>query len=124
MNYDFDLRKAHLTYPDRVFFIYDPSMGYSCPDDKVEPFVESIIKRFEEFLENGNVFFIGSELIIHGLRVAICEQRIPYKKVVLFYKHHALHVDKNGRIDSWPAGFCDHADKYLEKLIHWGQKDG
>jgi len=70
-----------------------------------------------------------SDHFLNGIRVAVRKKSIEPEHVCLFYleRHqedngHASvvqrpHVDADGRLDLWPAGFFDEWDKSLEQLL-------
>ena len=33
------------------------------------------------------------------------------------YKDYNIPIDKEGRIETWPPGFCDHYTRVLEELF-------
>lgn len=125
MHFDFDLLKTQELYDNHIFIIYDPTFGYSCPDGLFEGYVTNLAENFEAYAKAKAPIFIGSELLIMAIRVAICQGLIPFDRVAFFYDRFAMHPDKWGRLDSYPQGFCDHLDDYLAALLSdsWFKKE-
>ena len=119
MRFDFDLLKAPTSFNNHILIIYDPIFGYSCPDGLIARYVDNLAENFEAYVKEKAPIFIGSELLITGIRVAVFEGRIPFDQVAFFYDRFAMYIDKDGRIDHWPRGFCDHNDKFLAILLDW-----
>jgi len=62
-------------------------------------------------------FSVSTSLAIHVIRASICEGKIEPEDVAFRFEGKDLHVDENGRMDTWPFGFCDAFDIVLEKLL-------
>lgn len=62
---------------------------------------------------------ISTENVIHAARTLYREGVI--KDLEIYFEADdgliKLNVDKDGRIDQWPKGFCDTMDKFLERLL-------
>ncbi len=70
-----------------------------------------------------------SDHVLNGIRLAAYTGKIPIKDIKLHFFESRVkddyiqveiispEIDRNGRIDRWPAGFFDVWDDYLEKLL-------
>ena len=70
-----------------------------------------------------------SDHVLNGIRVATYQKKISPKKIRLYFFESQLKdnilqavvaspkIDHQGRIDTWPAGFFDVWDDYLDKLL-------
>jgi len=47
----------------------------------------------------------------------IHEKLFPNTEVVFSYGGEIIPPDKNGRLPSWPAGFCDVSERLLDRLL-------
>jgi hypothetical protein len=76
------------------------------------------------------LFFTSSENMVTAARVLKCEGKLPDLRIE--WQHSAdeepwdLEVNKDGRLPTWPKGFCDHIDDWLSRLLsgHLGKKEG
>lgn len=59
----------------------------------------------------------SNHLVVDWIRVMIKEGLFDHKDIVFEYNGQILEADRNGRIEHWPLGFCDHTEKVLERLI-------
>ncbi len=101
------------------------------PESHLHPSGQSILGKLCALAAKGGVqLFIEShsDHFINGVRVAVKEGFINNADVHLFYlernssKQHSSNIispeiNENGRINIWPQGFFDEADKQLEKLL-------
>lgn len=99
--------------------IYDANDGVPIRDGDVEAYVLALIDVMNDEL----TFTFSTENIIHSIRAAIKEQRLDRTLVQLQFRALAilidLPIDKDGRLDTWPDGFCDTHMRCLERLIDW-----
>ncbi|MCI0673658.1 MAG: DUF3696 domain-containing protein [Myxococcaceae bacterium] len=70
-----------------------------------------------------------SDHLLNGIRLAVHQGKLSHDKVRLHFfervdgaltPHHQVlspHMDRNGRIDQWPAGFFDEWDAALDQLL-------
>lgn len=68
-----------------------------------------------------------SDHFLNGLRVATKKNRIKPEESQIYYfakqkgelntQAHAINIDKDGKLDDWPAGFFDEWDNQLDKLL-------
>ena len=60
---------------------------------------------------------VCNSTFIDSVRVMIHEKLFPNTEVVFSYGGEIILPDKNGRLPSWPAGFCDVNERLLERLL-------
>lgn len=63
---------------------------------------------------------VSTENMIHAARALYREGVIKDLEIWYEYtpnKHMKINIDKNGRLDQWPKGFCDSIDQWIERLI-------
>lgn len=96
---------------------YDPKLGKSVPDGKVQSWVETFIS--DALTHNVKACKVGSELMIHAIRLAIKQGKLDHNDVVFVFEGEEIKSDKDGRMFHWPLGFCDHYESFLSKLLEW-----
>jgi hypothetical protein len=92
---------------------YDALDGVAVRDGDVNQFVDDINWGLEQNIE----ISVSTENVINEVRARIKEGMIPYINVVFLFDQKILLVDKNGRLDWWPNGFCDTIEKQLMRLL-------
>jgi len=60
---------------------------------------------------------VSSEIAILSVRAAISRGEIPNNLVIIRYGDEDIPIDRHGRIDKYPPGFCDKYDQYLEDIL-------
>lgn len=94
--------------------VYDPIEGIVYPDGKTQDMVKVALRWIK--LQD-QTLTIGSELFIQYVRVAIVAGDIDCTDVQIKYKDQVLPLNKDGRIERWPAGFCDYYEDCLSNLM-------
>ena len=98
------------------------------PDSEIEPWVKETIKQYGEWKQGpSNAPFrlrIAQEMIITMFRVAVKEGLISSSEIELQFNGDVLRIDRFGRIENWPTGFCDYYDDFLNRLLDWSNPDG
>lgn len=104
-----------------VVYAPDDEKSKILSDTKIEQFVDDTINDFYTIENNEEEFIVtvGNEIIIHYFRVAIKEGKIPHTSIKLLFNDSVLDVDVNGKVNTWPKGFCDTVDDYLDRLLGW-----
>ena len=102
----------------KIDIIYDAFNGHVVPDGKVQNWVDSIV-------ESGTII-IGSELMLHALRVSHCSQKISVNSIIFrvngsldVSNHVLIDIDQNGSLTHWPKGFADYTEDFLYNLLGW-----
>jgi hypothetical protein len=97
-----------------ITIVYDINSNPT-PDSQADQFVEEVIEAIRQ--GGDHLFARSNELLFLAIRAAINQERISCDKVQFKYGGFIYPVDKNGRMEFWPEGFCDHMDKYLDQLF-------
>ncbi|NIA10712.1 MAG: hypothetical protein GWP10_13540 [Nitrospiraceae bacterium] len=95
---------------------YDPINGESVPDGEIKEWLKNKIDLASELESELNVV-TSTSLIIEEARAMIHEHTLSSKDIVFKYKGEMLYSDEFGKLDYWPAGFCDTFEKILDRLI-------
>lgn len=90
-----------------MIVIYDPEHGDIVPDAKLEQYWLNNIHR--------STITVGSELLILAGRALHKQGKISIQHIT--YNDEFISISPNGRLNPWPAGFCDSVDKYLSELL-------
>lgn len=86
--------------------------GWACADAKAE-------EEARKFLTGSNTYIIVSTAnFIEASRALICEGLIPNTEVEFLFEDQKITADTDGRIQTWPKGFCDHAEGWIMRLLH------
>ena len=104
---------------------YEPhnDMVALLPDNLCENYVKRAIDmaKFRGFI----CITVGQGLIIEYLRLYVCRGIIKPEEIEFIFDNlkgqvFTMKTDKNGRLDNWPKGFCDHTEDILnEKWNYW-----
>lgn len=99
-----------------IYVRYDPNGIVSVPDGKIDFVVSAIINAndIDQF-----EIIIPNQIVIDAIRLAVKEGRIDHNNIVFLFDEHELRVDRNGRIDEWPKGFCDKWEDILMRMLDW-----
>lgn len=85
-------------------------------DGNAEKFVLDKISKIVE----SAVLLTSQEMVIDWVRIAVSRGLIDHQEVEFLYKDYIMLVDRFGRLDWWPQGFCDYKDNILAELIEKG----
>lgn len=101
----------------KLIIEYDPINGHVLPDGKIEQYVNNIVSYVApdntSLIEN----LIGSVVMLDAFRVAVKENKINHKEIVIRFKGLDYKLDKNGSLKYWPEGLADTYDKILDRLL-------
>ncbi len=86
--------------------IYGPS-GVAVPDHQAWEYARKLLVEPS--------IHVSTENVVNWARVLVKEKEL--KDLEIEFGIYQLHVDKNGRLDEWPNGFCDTTVRALERLI-------
>lgn len=71
----------------------------------------------EDVAQKGNGYYITSNhLCIYHIRLLVQQGTINHNNVEFIFEDRVISVNKNGRLNHWPKGFCDHIDNVLCEL--------
>lgn len=95
------------------------------PEAHLHPAAQSKIGLFLSKVASAGVQVIietHSDHFLNGVRIAVKKGHIPYDKIAINFvdNEHQIknpHIDRDGRIDEWPEGFFDQAEKDLWELM-------
>ena len=59
----------------------------------------------------------SNEHFITAVRVFVKEGLIPHTEVRFLFNRQEILIDRNGRLEAWPHGFCDLMQKMLFRLL-------
>lgn len=91
------------------------------PDSEIEPWVKETIKQHEKWKQGPSdapfMIRVAQEMIITMFRVAVKEKLISSSEIELRFNGEVLTIDRFGRIENWPKGFCDYNDDFLNRIL-------
>jgi len=92
--------------------------GEIVADKKTKQFVDDKIKAYLHYDKKDMTLIVANALIIDCFRLAVRESALDHNDIV-FATSNDLHIciDKEGQLESWPAGFCDENVNILMKLM-------
>lgn len=90
-----------------MIITYDPDNGLALPDSKWFEWIEI-------FTSNPVDTIVGSNIAIDLIRFKVLTKELDYKKIKFKFNNEEIDVDKNGYIEYWPVGFCDHFERILQ----------
>lgn len=98
----------------KIILEYDPNYK-AVPDGKVE-------EEFEKILLHqltGELFLgiYGNENIFSRIRLGIAEGQLSHENVFFEFKGERYTLDKYGKMNIWPDGFCDYCINTSEKIL-------
>jgi len=91
--------------------IYDPIYGVAIPDGEVIEFSHSLHDR---------VITISNGIVLDAIRLAIKEGKYKPEDIYIEFEGKRININKDGRAENWPEGFCDTWDRILGGLTGWG----
>ena len=90
--------------------------GIVLSDHEAYNFVRNTIRNYSNTGPDVHVV-VANELTITAFRVAVKRKEIPHDQIQFMFENYGMNVDKGGRIDHWPRGFCDFNDNFLSTLL-------
>jgi len=91
---------------------YNPSSGQMFTDSSVE----FAVLRFMA-LPGDSYIAVANATFITAARTLIHEGVVDHASVRFVYKDEVILPNSEGRLPTWPAGFCDLEERLLERLI-------
>lgn len=93
------------------------SEGSVLPDQKVEIWAESVTKRYKA--RGGTKLHVSAALMVDAIRIQVIRGNIAPEDVQFFNGDDPapIGINKHGRLEHWPAGFCDVQDNMLNELL-------
>ena len=94
--------------------------GILTPDGEVEAKVREWLTSAKLIAENEGidvVMKVGYALPIMALRALIKDGVITRDDCGIQFNGKDIPVNKDGRIELWPNGFCDFEDGFLDRLL-------
>jgi hypothetical protein len=85
--------------------------GIAISDFDAENFAKELLVSKTKYFE------ISSELVILAIRTLIYERYLSIENIEIQHNGKTVSIDKNGRIENNPNGFCHHFDDYLDRLL-------
>lgn len=95
----------------KINITYDATNGIPVRDGDTHKIVEEFASSMKEVN-----FVAGTENIIDRLRVAVKDKIINPEDITIFFKETVITVYDNGRLSSFPEGFCCHTEDCLMRL--------
>ena len=90
------------------------STGFASPDAHCE---ESALRFLQMEDKDSGKCCVSTENFISAVRALICEGKFPHNEVQFLFNGKIIPIDADGRIEEWPAGFCDTIDIFLVRLL-------
>jgi len=87
------------------------SDGISFPDAEAEKAARYFLLHSPE-----TEITVSTSNFVDATRCLVKEEIYPFQDVVLSFEDKVLKIDKNGRLATWPRGFCDYTERWLERL--------
>lgn len=60
---------------------------------------------------------VSTENAVTAARCLVREGVLPPGDLVFVFHDTKINVTRTGALTDWPAGFCDHNDRWLERLL-------
>lgn len=93
--------------------------GVVVADGEVGGYVRSLLSvngNYNSSFANIDIT-VSSNLIVDRLRLAVKEGDLDHNDLVFKFEGREITVDNNGRLLSWPEGFCDTWDNILYRML-------
>lgn len=91
-----------------IILLYDPINGIALPDGKVAEVVTDILDKHDPDQHFPIMVDIGNHLTVNQFRLAVADGKLRPDDIEIRYEGHKIYVDLEGKLSSWPKGFCDH----------------
>lgn len=93
---------------------YDPLHGHVVPDNLAISHASGVVVAYQQ----GKLtdYTVGSDVLIQAFRLLVTKNEIEHTNIVFAFDDEVLTVDKGGRLDRWPNGFCDQIMNILAQL--------
>ena len=93
--------------------------GAYLPDHKVQGWYNTLAYNIENGVISDHIRIIrlSSELMVEMSILLVVRGILKHDEIIYRYKGEDLHINKYGRIDKWPKGFCDNMGNILEEIL-------
>lgn len=98
---------------------------YSASGTAVSDFdVASHLERVERNLRTPHDTYMvfSTENIIETIRAEVAEGKISHKEICFVFKGEEIQMNEYGRINDWPAGFCDTVEEAIARILNAAHK--
>ena len=104
----------------RVIF---SDVGETVPDLKARKWLKDLIFELNNYVGDTTTIYVGTNAMINEIRCAVLppHKHLDYENVVFVFNGEEINIDKNGRLNNWPKGFCDTMDEQLDRLLDWNK---
>jgi len=102
----------------KLIIEYNKDFGDVVPDGQVQSYTSYHIRLA---IEDGEKIIVGSVILIDSFRLAVKQGEISNEDVEIWFNDgttsYTITLDKDGRCNVYPFGFCDAYDNILRKLL-------
>jgi len=98
-----------------ITLVYDPDSGLAVRDGDAKKIATSIAWAADHNKTDECAY--ATENVFYAVRVLVKQNIIGSNRIRFKFKDVYITVDRNGRCDPWPPGFCDISERYLMKLL-------
>lgn len=99
--------------------VYDAYNGEAIADGHAYNKANELIELHK--LTGEVVYNSASSHVIDSIRLLVAKGKISNNDVIYKFNsadgEKSIKVDKNGRLEFWPEGFCDHSMNFLSELF-------
>ncbi len=96
--------------PCTAFIVKYASDGLCVPDLQVKKEALNIANKKHSVT-------VSQEVLIDALRILVKTGVLSSNEILFEYNGTLISVDRYGKLDEWPAGFCDLKEKLLAELL-------
>jgi transcriptional regulator len=89
---------------------YSPH-GFPISDAECEVLARSFLESNQETIK------VANDNFILAIRVLIKEGHTQHMNVRFLFEDRYIYSNKDGRLEEWPNGFCDTAEKLLCRML-------
>jgi hypothetical protein len=95
--------------------IYDAEKGEAIPDGLTKKYVDRFVLQAKDLPAN-LVTTVSSSLVVDEFRLRVVRGEIHPKAIKFVFEGKDIWVEDDGRLASWPLGFCDHVSNTLREI--------
>ena len=100
--------------------IYAPAQAVNLiPDGYVQECAAQLAARMRASAKPDQVFTTCQETVVAAIRLAVKRGDIHHAAIQFAFKDELIAIDAEGRLSTWPEGFCDASDRIVAGLIDW-----
>jgi len=103
----------------KIEITYDPLNGHVISDGRIPEYINNLVEKYKQKDSSDIVLCIGSELMIHAIRVAIKKGQFYFEDIVFKFNGEVVTMNKDARPQRWPDGFCDNFEHFLALILGW-----